>query len=107
MAQLQNVQVPTVLTTDSLIFISWTLPPLATPTNEQHAVVRAYIVEYRAFGTSRTEIAMEENGAAVNITISGLRADTNYTLNCIVDYSMPEIKGTPVVMYAKTKRTGE
>ena len=95
MAKLRNVYIPFTLINSSSIFISWELPPLAINPVENKPTIENFLISYRVIGelVAKTKPA---NFNQFNITISGLKVDTEYVVIVGVKYKEPNFSGENV-----------
>ena len=95
MAKLRNVYIPFTLINSSSIFISWELPPLAINPVGNTPTIENFITSYRVIGELVAQTKLT-NSNQFNITISGLKVDTEYVVIVGVKYKDPSFSGENV-----------
>ena len=95
MAKLRNVYIPFTLINSSSIFISWELPPLAINPVGNKPTIENFLISYRVIGELVAE-TKPANFNQFNITISGLKVDTEYVVIVGVKYKDPSFSGENV-----------
>ena len=95
MAKLRNVYIPFTLINSSSIFISWELPPLAINPVGNTPTIENFITSYRVIGELVAQTKLT-NSNQFNITISGLKVDTEYVVIVGVKYKEPNFSGENV-----------